>query len=376
MSIRIGSSCVMSLSMALGKVVETRRFYDGFSGWQEVAQNAIKNKQYLIVTPCNHNDKTVKYLNNTQWVNFIDDTCKYLIGIGANRYNARISLINEPMKYISREKYADLINLAYPIVKSYGLLCGAGNEEFVTAQARDNMYQYILNHCQFDILDIHIQGSCNSKADTDKWIAEVKSWINYWQKPVDCTEAFYGDIRTQAGYDLLCYQLKKADEIKCPNFCNVFNNLDKSAFPYQDSTDQWHKLCFKINGDIRSVYWVLWMDEIAGSGPEPNIKEEEMEYLRPDELQAVYDAFNLKTPYHYKTPNLFVVGEKDPSKPFTWADADAMEETRMKALISGLKKLNVLPSDFPDYPNIKYNSDGSWNGKWLEYAKSKPKEGL
>jgi len=250
MSIRIGSSCVMSLSMALGKVVETRRFYDGFSGWQEVAQNAIKNKQYLIVTPCNHNDKTVKYLNNTQWVNFIDDTCKYLISIGANRYNARISLINEPMKYISREKYADLINLAYPIVKSYGLLCGAGNEEFVTAQARDNMYQYILTNCQFDILDIHIQGSCNSKADTDKWIDEVKSWINYWQKPVDCTEAFYGDIRTQAGYDLLCYQLKKADEIKCPNFCNVFNNLDKSAFPYQDSTDQWHKLCFKINGKM------------------------------------------------------------------------------------------------------------------------------
>jgi len=286
MSIRIGSSCVMSLSMALGKVVETRRFYDGFSGWQEVAQNAIKNKQYLIVTPCNHNDKTVKYLNNTQWVNFIDDTCKYLISIGANKYNARISLINEPMKYISREKYADLINLAYPIVKSYGLLCGAGNEEFVTAQARDNMYQYILTNCQFDILDIHIQGSCNSKADTDKWIAEVKSWINYWQKPVDCTEAFYGDIRTQAGYDLLCYQLKKADEIKCPNFCNVFNNLDKSAFPYQDSTDQWHKLCFKINGDIRSVYWVLWMDEIAGSGPEPNIIIEEDDDMKLEVLKV------------------------------------------------------------------------------------------
>ena len=95
-----------------------------------------------------------------------------------------------------------------------------------------------------------------------------------------------------------------------------------------------------------------------------------MEYLRPDELQAFYDALDLKTPYRFKTPNLYVVGEKDPAKTITWADIDAMTETQMKALISGFKKIGVLPVDFPDYPNIKYKADGSWNSAWQTFAKS------
>lgn len=99
----------------------------------------------------------------------------------------------------------------------------------------------------------------------------------------------------------------------------------------------------------------------------------EMEYLRPEELQEIYTAFGIKTPYHVNTPNLFVVGEKSPAKTLTWADIDAMEETRMKALIIGLKKIGVLPTAFPVYPNIKYNGDGSYNSNWLDIAKSNPK---
>jgi len=98
-----------------------------------------------------------------------------------------------------------------------------------------------------------------------------------------------------------------------------------------------------------------------------------MEYNRPTDLQTVYDALGINTPYHVKTPNLFIVGEKEPNKLLTWADVDAMEETRMKALIKGLKTSGLLPSEFPDYPNIKYNADGSWNNDWGTYAKSNPK---
>jgi hypothetical protein len=51
-----------------------------------------------------------------------------------------------------------------------------------------------------------------------------------------------------------------------------------------------------------------------------------------------------------------------------------MTETQMKTLISALKKIKVLPETFPDYPNIKYKADGTWNSCWEQYAKSNPKE--
>jgi hypothetical protein len=97
------------------------------------------------------------------------------------------------------------------------------------------------------------------------------------------------------------------------------------------------------------------------------------EYLRPNELQAVYDALGLKAPYHYQTPNLFVVGEKDPNRLVTWADMDAVEEQRMKALIKGFKTVGALPATFPEWPNIKYDAEGKWISNWLDYAKSNPK---
>jgi len=95
-----------------------------------------------------------------------------------------------------------------------------------------------------------------------------------------------------------------------------------------------------------------------------------MEYIRPDELQAVYDAFGITTPYNWATPNLYVVGKKDPNKTITWADVDALTETQMKMLV---KIFREMGKQLPNYPNIKYNNDGSWNSNWQNYAKSKPK---
>ena len=270
MTIRIGSSCSLSPSMGIGKVVETRRLIGSVTAWEATAKQAVRDKQYLIVTPCiNRNDGSGHYPGDSEWVNFVSTTCTKLKSFGGNKSNSRISLVNEPMKFCTKEQYKHLIDLAYPIVKANGFLMGAGNEEFLTAQAKGNMYQYILANCLFDILDIHIQGSCDTKAHTDQWINEVKSWKAYWNKPVDCTEAFYGDCRTSNGYNLLKYQCQKAEEIGCENFCNVFNNLDSSQFPFD--TSDWHKLCFKIDGQIKSNYWAQWKIEMDTRGPVPNI---------------------------------------------------------------------------------------------------------
>lgn len=271
MSIRIGSSCAITKSMAIGKVIETRRYLNVEVDWVGVSKQAIQTKQYLIVTICiNHNNSQYTYPNDDQWRTAVDDTCRKLKSWGGNRNNCRISLINEPMKYITREQYAHFINLAYPIINSHGFLCGAGNEEFLTAQAKGDMYPHILYNCMFDILDIHIQGSCNTPAKTKYWTNVAIQWATQYGRQIDCTEAFYANIATASGWTLLQSQLHHAERIGCPNFCNVFNNLVRSAFPTLDTT-RWDKLCFKIDGILRSNYWATYKILMDTKGPMPNI---------------------------------------------------------------------------------------------------------
>jgi hypothetical protein len=256
---------------------ETRLFIGGKqSKWDEVSKYCLTNNKYLIVTPCiNRNDGSGHYPSDTEWIAFIDSMCQKLRNWGANRNNCRISLVNEPMKFCTREQYKHLIDLAYPIVHGHGFLCGAGNEEFLTAQAKGNMYQYILANCKFDILDVHIQGSCDNKEKTEFWCNKARSWTT---KQIDCPEAFYADIAKPEGWSLLKTQLNCAENILgCQNFGNVFNNLDTTMFPF--NTSGWHKLCFKINGVFRNEttkkYWNEWV-KIAGSkAPIPNIIEGE-----------------------------------------------------------------------------------------------------
>lgn len=276
MSIRIGSSCALSVPMAIGKVCETRILSD-HTDWQEVSKHCIDNKIYLIVTPCVNNGNNQSAIpTDDYWLKIINDACKYLRSIGGNKYNCRLSLVNEPMKWLNKEHYAHLINIAYPIIKGYGFLVGAGNEEFIMAQAHGNMYQYILDNAKFDILDIHIQGSCDTPERTRQWTDEALSWSKYWNKPLDCTEAFYENIATSRGWELIQSQLYHAERIGCQNFCNVFNNLDVKAFPILSKPDvlaKWSEISFKVNGVIRSNYWAHWKILMDTKHPVPNIIE-------------------------------------------------------------------------------------------------------
>ena len=74
-------------------------------------------------------------------------------------------------------------------------------------------------------------------------------------------------------------QLAHAERIGCENFCNVFNNLDKTIFKI--NTDNWEKLSFKVNGIINSNYWAHWKILMDTSHPVPNIyipiEEDDME---------------------------------------------------------------------------------------------------
>jgi hypothetical protein len=282
--IRIGSSCALSVNMALGYVVETRILTDGSTKWQEVCKSAIANKQYLILTPCvNDGMGNTRIPSDSSWKTTIDTSCKYLKSIGANINNCKISIINEPTKFFRDnggvEQYAHFINMAYPIVKSYGLRTAAGNMEFRDAAILGNWYGYICANSQFEYLDIHIQGSCDNEQRTKEYSDFALGLANQYKKKLDCTEAFYGDITSSGGWNLLQIQLKHAERIGCQNFCNVFNDLDTSAFKVD--TKPWYKLCFKINGVIHSNYWGHWKILMDTKHPIPNItipiKEDDME---------------------------------------------------------------------------------------------------
>jgi len=299
MAIRIGSSC--ELKKPAGKVTETRRFIGSWSNWKEVSQKCIDNKIYLILTICiNRNDKSGHYPTDTEWINMVEDTCRYLKSIGMNRNNGYVSIVNEPMKFCTKEQYGHLLDIAYLIIHRYGFLVGAGNEQFTMAMVCGDMYSYILEHHRnsFDILDIHLQGDC----ELDELCREKADWFKFmadgYGKSLDCTEAFYGDIATDRGYGSLKNQRYHAERVGIPNFCSVFYDLWESAFPasMQKFLKGWHKLCFKINGIFRNKAteknWYKWMKIIDEKAPVPNIPIEEEDM----KLEKYY--YRLKVTYN------------------------------------------------------------------------------
>ena len=270
MTIRIGSSCVQSQSMCIGKVAEVRTFLDGYVNLNFInaVDYCISNQIYLIVNLCTHDGKTGHYPTNDEWRYFVGQKVNDVISKGATRLNTRFTVSNEPMKFMSRESYANLINLAYQTInKRFSV--GAGNEEFTLAESKGNMYEYILANCNMDILDIHIQTSCTSESDCIEWTNYAKTIATAFNKPVDCTEANYADVATQSGYNTLVMQLNNAERIGCQNFCMVFMNLDYSAFPFDVS--KWNRLAFKVNGLLRSNYWQPYKELMNEKCPVPNI---------------------------------------------------------------------------------------------------------
>lgn len=373
---RIGISCATPRDGIIGSYcgcAEIRNcIEDGTAALLEMFDFCMKHNIYAIVnldlwTSTGHATYT-----ELEWRQRVDGLVYELLQREPTAKRWRITIDNEPMKYMSKEQYGWLVNVAYNQIKvARGwkqVMIGAGNEEFTLAAARGNMYQYLLDSCKFDYLDIHIQAAVIdpvtkrvSDSALNHWGNVAKEWALKYKKKLSCTEANWCNVATMNGYQDLLKMLHKAEEIGCEDFCVVF--LD-----YRGNDYDW--LCFKIRGVTRSPFWVDYFEqEII----KRKIEEELMEYLRPIALQLTYDALGWKTPYNAATPNLPVAGTKDPAKLISWADFDAVLETIMKGLIKALKDSGALATTFPDYPNIKYKADGTWNSGWQEIAKSNPK---
>ena len=228
---------------------------DGTPALIDMFKYCMANNIYAIVnfdlwTSTGH----LKY-NEWEWRVRIDGLVSELLKIEPTATKWRITIDNEPMKYMSKEDYGWLINIAYDqirVKRGWNVKIGAGNEEFSLAAARGNMYEYILENCNFDYLDIHFQAAViNSVGRVDDnalnhWGNTAKQWALTYCKKLSCTEANWCNVSTSSGYTDLKKILGKAEEIGCEDFCIVF--LD-----YRGSDYRW--LCFNVNGNPISPYW-------------------------------------------------------------------------------------------------------------------------
>ena len=263
MSIKIGASGALFCDRFTldCHVVETRQYPYRVSDCWGVTQKAINNGIYLIFNICWESDYNP---TDEQWRHRVEQVVLKLIAYGGNKNNCRITIINEPMKFISKEKYAHLINIAYSQVKGR-FLVGSGNEEFALSEAKGGMYQYILSQSNFDILDIHIQGSCLTEANCNHWCAIARSWAMQYGKILDCTEANYSDVTKESGYKTLLMQLSYAEQVGCINFPMVFIGLSNE--------EKYRWLSFIYDGKVRSSYWENFKKLMKEKAPIPSIEK-------------------------------------------------------------------------------------------------------
>ena len=343
------------------RVVETRRFLVYPTQWFEIARKCIAEKKFLIVTVCVGRDKGIEYYpTDIQWQNVIEDTIIKVMSVGGNINNWRLDIINEPMKFVSVIQYTNLINIAYQQAKGR-VLIGAGCEEFVTAQARGNMYDYICRYASFNVLVIHMQGSCSNEAETIRWTNYALDLATRYRLKLDCNEANLSDIGTSSGYSKLQMLLKHAERIGCENFAIVFNNLDQSAFA--QNTDKWKPYSFKVNGIVRSKYWNNWLGIINSKAPIPNIIEVEDD-MKLDKLYRM-GSRGIGVKFIQKILNADIKPEPLLVEDGIWglntANVVKQYQTFYGLLVDGIVGPQTMKSMILEYPEI-------WNEICYEYA--------
>jgi hypothetical protein len=253
---------------------------DGTPALIDMFKFCMANDIYAIVNIDLWTSKGHLKYNEADWRQRVDGLVSELLQIEPTATKWRITIDNEPMKYMTKEGYGWLVNIAYDQIKikrRWNVKIGAGNEEFSLAAARGDMYLYILNNCKFDYIDIHFQAAVINPASKrvndallNHWGDTAKQWATTYNKKLSCTEANWCNVSTANGYLDLKKIINKAEEIGCEDLCIVF--LD-----YRGSDYRW--LCFNVNGTQISFYWTDMLQIIKDKKP-IIIEDEDMELER------------------------------------------------------------------------------------------------
>ena len=212
--------------------------------WQD-SKYCIDNNIYLIV-----NIDT--YLTNDRWTpdnvtlrNFVIDTKTRLKEFGATKYNCRFTVDNESNEYCDFDYYMNMVRVVHDALNGDFDL-GAGN--FHTTKV--DWYEKLACYSDYEIFDVHFQDGLNSTGDIDNYCNFLSDLKKTYGLRIAVTEGnnFY-NVSTEKGHNLLKYQINKADEIGCEQFCFPYVNWMHNA----EEDDSNMSYCW--NWNPVSPYW-------------------------------------------------------------------------------------------------------------------------
>ena len=265
---RTGASCVCDAGSASAECnVAEVRYVEAFK--TKFEQDLQFCKQHNIYPICNIDG----YKPNGHYgfdAGRLDSMMTVMHTNGYNSGNSRITVDNEPMKYMSKEVYADTIDKTYQQVNGRWYV-GAGNEEFGLASAKGDMYQFILDNAEFDYLDIHIQSTMIDPATwrvnfntVRHWLSTSRAWAKTYGKKLSCTEANWSKIKTEDGHKDLMQERELAKQYGCEDFCIVFIN---------GHFNQYNWLSYLYNGNQNSPYWNDLRNKMLGEIEVKGVKD-------------------------------------------------------------------------------------------------------
>ncbi len=272
MSMLIGGSCGGRYSRPiLGITAYENRILQNSEHkyfWEDCAF-CIKNNIYLIV-----NIDT--YLTNDRWTpdnvtlrNFVIDTKTRLKEFGATKYNCRFTTDNESNEYCDFNYYMNMVRVIHDALNGDFEL-GAGNFHTTKIDWYEALAsQYIGGH--YEILDFHMQDGLNSTTDIDAYLIFIKMLKDTHGLRIAVTEGnnFY-DVSTAQGHELLKYQINKADEIGCEQFCFPYVNWQENG---EESHDN---MTYCVNSNAISGYWQDMLNLIASKKPQTILELDDM----------------------------------------------------------------------------------------------------
>jgi len=281
--IYIGGSCVGYGNTTPDTTVNEIRFVQDERppiNWNAVDMS-LRNRIKMIINLSSygngtnrgwHSEANLRTFTEKILTILISKASNYGITLGKLKRFCRLTFDNEANEIYSPYEYGYYLDIFYSQVAGR-FDVGAGN----FGNNRKDYFEYIcrVHKTSFNILDIHMQTGWETKskiAENAKWYRELAT---KYVKRISCTEAndTRNNIWTASGFDILHYQLVKAIEIGCEDFCVIFIK--------QPDDGNYANQSFIRNDGSKSPYWDSFKKMIADNKPAPIpefiIEEEDME---------------------------------------------------------------------------------------------------
>jgi len=240
--------------------------------WQD-SKYCIDNGIYLIVNIDTYLTGGRWQPTNEQLRQFVIDTKTRLLSLGANKSNTRFTVDNESNEYCDFEYYMNMVRVVHDALNGDFDL-GAGNFHTTNRHWYRLLAEQYINNC-YEVFDTHFQDGLNNKYDIDDYCDFLRDFKNTHGFRLAVTEGnnFY-NVSVINGHNLLKYQINKADEIGCEQFCYPYVNWMHNG----EESDSNMAYCW--NWHPVSPYWQDMLSLIASKKPILELDDMKLELLK------------------------------------------------------------------------------------------------